>query len=148
VRLLVQRVTRAEVRLSTGSVVGGIGPGLLVLVGIAPDDGAAEVGWAAERLLTLRLFADDHGKMNLDLATVGGELLVVSQFTLYADVTRGRRPGFSGAASPEQAERLYEALVGRLRAAGATVATGAFGHHMQVESVNDGPVTLWLDSRG
>jgi D-aminoacyl-tRNA deacylase len=161
-RLLLQRVARAEVRLAAGAedgaesgaggpaaaggVVGRIGRGLLVFVGVAPTDGEAEVAWAAERLLGLRVFADDRGKMNLDLLAVDGALLVVSQFTLYGDVRRGRRPGFSSAAAPESAERLYLALVQRLRGAGATVATGVFGQAMHVELVNDGPVTLWLDS--
>jgi D-aminoacyl-tRNA deacylase len=160
-RLLLQRVARAEVRLAScgaggdaapgadraaGDAVGRIGRGLLVFLGVAPTDGEAEVAWAADRLLGLRVFADDHGKMNLDLRAVDGALLVVSQFTLYGDLRRGRRPGFSGAAAPESAERLYLALVQRLRGAGATVATGAFGQAMHVELVNDGPVTLWLDS--
>jgi D-aminoacyl-tRNA deacylase len=161
VRLLLQRVARAEVRLAAdddrgahdrgadgapGGAIGRIGRGLLVFVGVGPRDGEAEVAWATERLLGLRVFADDRGKMNLDLLAVGGALLLVSQFTLYGDVRRGRRPGFSGAAAPESAERLYGALVQRLRDAGATVATGAFGQAMHVELVNDGPVTLWLDS--
>jgi D-aminoacyl-tRNA deacylase len=171
VRLLLQRVLRAEVRLApspaseagdvpaeaapttvgadaaaTGVEVGRIGRGLLVFVGVGPADGDAEVAWAADRLLALRVFADAFGRMNLDLRAVGGELLVVSQFTLYGDLRRGRRPGFSAAAGPEPAERHYRALVDRLRAAGVTVATGAFGRAMHVELVNDGPVTLWLDS--
>jgi D-aminoacyl-tRNA deacylase len=176
VRLLLQRVARAEVRLaptappdvgpkggpvasqpdapggptvaeaSRGAPVGRIGLGLLVFVGVGPDDGDAEVAWAADRLLALRVFADADGKSNLDLRSVGGELMLVSQFTLYADLRRGRRPGFSAAAAPLAAEQRYRALVERLRAAGVTVATGAFGRAMHVESVNDGPVTLWLDS--
>jgi D-aminoacyl-tRNA deacylase len=169
-RLLLQRVARAEVRRAEGGgrgrggdgdpgeagatsvdgapgdVVGRIGRGLLVFVGVGPADGEAEVAWATDRLLGLRVFADDRGKMNLDLQAVGGALLVVSQFTLYGDLRRGRRPGFSDAAAPESAERLYLELVRRLRGAGATVATGVFGRPMQVELVNDGPVTLWLDS--
>jgi D-aminoacyl-tRNA deacylase len=158
VRLLLQRVARAEVRLAptsgaeaagaeaAGAGVGRIGRGLLAFVGVAPGDGEAEVAWAADRLLALRVFADADGKMNLDLRAVAGELLVVSQFTLYGDLRRGRRPGFSAAAAPELAERLYRALVERLRATGVTVETGAFGQAMHVEIVNDGPVTLWLDS--
>ena len=155
-RLLLQRVTRAEVRrvddrppervADAGLPVGRIGRGLLVLVGVAPEDGDDEVAWAAAKLLGLRVFADAEGKMNLDLRAIGGELLVVSQFTLYGDLRRGRRPGFAGAAPPDRAERVYRALVARLQAEGVTVATGAFGRAMQVELVNDGPVTLWLDS--
>jgi D-aminoacyl-tRNA deacylase len=174
VRLLLQRVARAEVRLAAGAAtgephggpapsaahapdgaadgaaVGGtlgrIGRGLLVFVGIGPRDGDAEVAWAADRLLALRVFADADGRMNLDVRAAGGEFLVVSQFTLYGDLRRGRRPGFSGAAAPDVAERHYGALVDRLRSAGVPVATGAFGRSMHVELVNDGPVTLWLDS--
>jgi D-aminoacyl-tRNA deacylase len=154
VRLLVQRVLRAEVRRAPGgdpdrvdaTAAARIGPGLLVLVGVAPNDGDDDVAWAAGKLLGLRVFADDRGKMNLDLGAVGGALLVVSQFTLYGDLGGGRRPGFSRAAPPDHAERLYLALVARLRAGGGRVETGFFGEAMQVESVNDGPVTLWLDS--
>jgi len=150
VRLLLQRVSRAEVRRAEGAdageVVGRIGPGLLVLVGVAPDDGADEVAWAAGKLLDLRIFPDAAGKMNLDVVAAGGGLLVVSQFTLYADTRRGRRPGFSSAAAPDVAERVYLELLERLRAADVEVASGAFGRAMEVELVNDGPVTLWLDS--
>jgi D-aminoacyl-tRNA deacylase len=149
-RLLLQRVARAEVRLAAVGLdagpLGRIDRGLLVFVGVAPADGEPEAAWAADRLLGLRVFADDDGKMNLDLRTVGGAVLVVSQFTLYGDLRRGRRPGFSGAAAPEPAERLYLALVRHLRNAGVRVETGAFGQAMHVELVNDGPVTLWLDS--
>lgn len=159
-RLLLQRVTRAEVRVvdcaltadaaaadsAPGAVVGRIGRGLLVLVGVAPADGPTEVAWATTRLLGLRVFADAAGKMNLDLRAVGGELLLVSQFTLYADLGGGRRPGFSRAASPADAARVYDALAASLRAEGVALATGAFGRAMHVELVNDGPVTLWLDS--
>lgn len=149
-RLLLQRVARAEVRRAdeadAGEVVGRIGRGLLVLVGVAPGDGADEVAWAAAKLLDLRIFPDADGRMNLDLVASGGGLLVVSQFTLYADTRRGRRPGFTAAAAPDVAERVYLELVERLRRSGVPVATGAFGRAMHVELVNDGPVTLWLDS--
>jgi D-tyrosyl-tRNA(Tyr) deacylase len=150
VRLLLQRVTRAEVRhadgADAGETVGRIQRGLLALVGVAPDDGADEIAWAAGKLLALRVFPDATGKMNLDVVAAGGGLLVVSQFTLYADTRRGRRPGFTAAAAPDVAERVYLELVERLRRADVPVATGSFGRAMHVELVGDGPVTLWLDS--
>lgn len=143
-----QRVARAEVRLAgaTGAAVGAIDRGLLVLLGVAPDDGAAEVAWVADKIAHLRVFEDESGKMNRALADVGGAVLVVSQFTLYGDVRGGRRPGFAAAARPEVAEPRYLDVVERLRGHGLAVATGAFGRAMHVESVNDGPVTLWLDT--
>ena len=142
-----QRVARAEVRLAEdGRAVGAIGRGFLVLLGVAPGDGAAEVAWVADKIARLRVFEDPQGKMNLALADVGGEVLVVSQFTLYGDVRSGRRPGFAAAARPETAEPRYLEVVERIRGYGLAVATGAFGRAMHVESVNDGPVTLWLDS--
>lgn len=145
VRLLLQRVARAEVRRAAdASVVGSIGRGLLVLVGVGPGDGAEAVAWACEKLRTLRVFDDAQGKMNLDLSAAGGAILLVSQFTLYAEVA-GRRPGFSRAAPPEQARAVYLNLIAALRAAGVSVATGAFGEAMHVELVNDGPVTLHLE---
>jgi D-tyrosyl-tRNA(Tyr) deacylase len=147
VRALVQRVARAEVRLADdGVAVGAVGRGFLVLVGVAPGDGAAEVAWVADKIAHLRVFEDDDGKMNRALADVGGAVLVVSQFTLYGDVRSGRRPGFGAAARPAHAEPRYLEVVARLRAHGLDVATGAFGRAMHVESVNDGPVTLWLDT--
>jgi D-tyrosyl-tRNA(Tyr) deacylase len=150
VRLLLQRVTRAEVRRAdgpdTGDTVGRIDRGLLAFVGVAPDDGPDEVAWAAAKLLDLRVFPDAAGKMNLDVVAAGGGLLVVSQFTLYGDTRRGRRPGFSSAAAPDVAERVYLDLIERLRRADVPVASGSFGRAMHVELVNDGPVTLWLDS--
>ena len=155
-RLLLQRVLRAEVRLvadgqdgggSTGGpVVGRIDRGWLAFVGVAPGDGPAEVAWATAKLRGTRAFGDTEGRMNLDLDAVDGAVLLVSQFTLYGDLRRGRRPGFSRAAPPDEAERRYLELAARLRAEGVTVATGAFGRTMAVELVNDGPVTLWLDS--
>lgn len=129
-----------------GEVVGSIGTGLVVLLGVGQGDGPAEVDWLAEKVIGLRIFEDDDGKMNRSLAEVGGALLVVSQFTLYGDARRGRRPSFSDAAPPELAERLYELFVARVEAAGIETATGKFREHMFVSLVNDGPVTLWLDT--
>lgn len=149
-RLLLQRVTRAEVRRAdgpdAGDTVGRIDRGLLAFVGVAPDDGPDEVAWAAAKMLDLRVFPDAAGKMNLDVVAAGGGLLVVSQFTLYGETRRGRRPGFSSAAAPDVAERVYLDLIERLRRADVPVASGSFGRAMHVELVNDGPVTLWLDS--
>ena len=144
-RLVVQRVTRAAVRVD-GKVLGEIGPGALVLVGIARDDTPTLVERMGDKLLALRYFEDADGRTNLPIADVGGALLVVSQFTLYADLHRGRRPGFTDAALPEVAEPLVERFVARLRADGQRVATGRFGAEMEVELVNDGPFTLVLDS--
>lgn len=139
-RAVVQRVSRAAVRVD-GAVVGEIGPGLCVLLGVAPGDGPAQVAWMADKLEGLRIFADDAGKMNLSVRDVGGGVLVVSQFTLYGDVAKGRRPSFIGAAHPSVAEPLYLALADRLGA-----PRGVFGAHMDVELVNDGPVTLILET--
>lgn len=143
-RVLLQRVTRSEVRVD-GRVAGAIGRGLLVLAGFAATDTEAELAWMAEKIASLRLFADDAGKMNLALADVGGALLVVSQFTLYGDASWGRRPSFVAAAEPGAARYLYERFVHLLRERGTRVETGEFGAMMQVELVNDGPVTLWLE---
>jgi len=117
-----------------------------VLLGVGQQDGIAEVNWLAEKVIGLRIFADDAGKMNRSLAEVGGAMLVVSQFTLYGDCRRGRRPSFTSAASPALAERLYEAFVAAVKRAGIEVATGRFREHMLVSLVNDGPVTLWIDT--
>jgi D-tyrosyl-tRNA(Tyr) deacylase len=144
-RLVVQRVTRASVRVGEEEL-GAIGRGAVVLVGIAPTDDPATVDRMADKLLVLRYFTDADGRTNLALAEVDGELLVVSQFTLLADTSRGRRPGFTAAAPPEQAEPLVDQLVARLRASGARVATGRFGAEMDVELVNAGPFTLVVDS--
>jgi D-tyrosyl-tRNA(Tyr) deacylase len=145
VRLVVQRVSRAEVR-SQGVVLGAIGRGAAVLVGIGVGDTPEVVDRLADRLLGLRYFEDAQGRTNLAIGEVGGEYLVVSQFTLLADLSRGRRPGFGPAAAPEVAEPMVERFVGRLRDAGHTVATGRFGAEMEVELVNDGPFTLLLDA--
>ncbi|HKN66227.1 MAG TPA: D-aminoacyl-tRNA deacylase [Gemmatimonadaceae bacterium] len=147
-RVLLQRVSRAEVRVRESDAVrmtGRIGQGFLLLVGFTHGDDEARVAWMAEKIVGLRLFADAEEKMNLALADVGGELLVVSQFTLYGDAAKGRRPSFIDAARPETAIPLYERFVALLRAQGVAVATGEFGAMMDVELVNDGPVTLWLE---
>jgi D-tyrosyl-tRNA(Tyr) deacylase len=146
VRVLLQRVTRAAVTVE-GEVVGAIGHGLVALVGVAAEgDDAAVADALATKVAHLRMFADDEGRFNRSAIDVGGEVLVVSQFTLYADARRGRRPAFVGAARPEAAAPLIEHFAERLRALGLRVAGGRFGAHMLVELVNDGPVTIWLDS--
>jgi D-tyrosyl-tRNA(Tyr) deacylase len=146
VRVVLQRVSRAAVRVDN-NVVGEIGRGFLVLAGFAPTDSDAALEWMAEKVLGLRLFGDDEGKMNRDLAEVGGGVLVVSQFTLYGDARKGRRPSFIDAAPPEIAIPLYERFVALLRekAGSIPIATGEFGAMMEVELVNDGPVTLLLE---
>ncbi|MEO8577538.1 MAG: D-aminoacyl-tRNA deacylase [Gemmatimonadales bacterium] len=143
-RVLLQRVSRAEVRVE-GRVTGKIGRGFLLLVGITHSDTPAQMEWMAEKVSGLRLFSDSEDKMNLGLADVGGELLVVSQFTLYGNAEKGRRPSFIDAARPEVAIPLYEGLVEALRKRGSKVETGEFGAMMDVELVNDGPVTLWIE---
>jgi D-tyrosyl-tRNA(Tyr) deacylase len=145
-RAVVQRVSSASVTVD-GRVSGAIGAGLLVLVGVGPLDTGADVAWMSEKLRTLRVFEDEAGKMNRSVEDVGGRLLVVSQFTLYGDCRKGRRPSFDGAAPPELGGRMYDALVEALRASGLRVETGVFGAAMQVGLVNDGPVTLLLDSQ-
>jgi len=145
VRALLQRVTRAEVR--TGDeTVGAIGRGLVVFLGVGPADDDPAADGLATTVVELRIFADDEGRTNRSLLDVGGEALVVSQFTLFADTHRGRRPGFSGAASPDLAERLYLRFAAALEELGVPVATGRFGAAMAVELVNDGPFTIWLDT--
>ena len=147
-RVLLQRVSRAEVRIreATGSRTSGrIGRGYLLLVGVTHADGEAEVAWMADKIAGLRLFADAEDKMNLALADVGGAVLAVSQFTLYGDAAKGRRPSFIDAARPEHARPLYERFVALLRERGLVVETGEFGAMMDVELVNDGPVTVWLE---
>ena len=143
-RVVLQRVARASVAIA-GRSVGEIGPGFCLLVGFSPTDTPEQVAWMAEKVVGLRLFGDAEGKMNLGLAQVGGGLLVVSQFTLYGDASKGRRPSFIDAARPEVAIPLYERFIADLRAKGVTVATGEFGADMQVEILNDGPVTLLLE---
>ena len=143
-RAVVQRVSRAAVRVD-GETVGAIGRGFVVLAGFAPADDESALVWMAEKLAGLRVFGDTEGKMNLGLADVGGAMLVVSQFTLYGDASKGRRPSFVGAAPPGPAEALYDRFVGLLRERGVRVETGRFGAMMDVELVNDGPVTLLLE---
>lgn len=145
-RALLQRVTAAQVTVD-GTVVGEIGRGLLVLLGVAPDDRTDEADRLADKIARLRIFADEAGRMNRSVEQIGGEILLVSQFTLYADTSRGNRPGFSGAAPPERAAVLVEAVGERLRQRGLRVATGTFGAHMAVSLTNDGPVTILLDTR-
>jgi len=148
-RVLLQRVSRAEVRVrgddDTSRTSGRIGRGFLLLVGLTHDDTEERLAWMADKVLGLRLFGDAEGKMNLGLADVGGALLVVSQFTLYGNAEKGRRPSFIDAARPETAIPLYERFVALLRERGAHVETGEFGAMMDVELVNDGPVTLWVE---
>lgn len=141
---MIQRVARARVTVESDTA-GEIGRGLLVLVGVAPGDTVADADVLADKLVGLRIFADEDGRMNRSVVDVGGGILVVSQFTLYGDTRKGRRPSFVGAAPPEEAEPLIELLVVRLRDRGVTVATGRFGAMMSVELVNDGPVTLVVD---
>ena len=144
-RALVQRVSRAAVSVA-GEPIGSIGPGLLVLVAAGAADGDAEAAWLAGKVARLRVFADDAGKMNLSVSDVRGGVLAVSQFTLYGDVSRGNRPGFTAAAPPEPGEQLVNRFVEELRRLGVAVETGRFGAHMEVSLVNDGPVTIWIDS--
>jgi D-tyrosyl-tRNA(Tyr) deacylase len=144
-RAVLQRVSRAQVAVA-GVVIGAVKRGLLVLLGVAPGDTLAQAEWLADKVVTLRLFADDAGKMNRSIAEVGGGVLVVSQFTLFADSRKGRRPSFLDAAAPEIAKPLYEAFVLAVRALGVPAQTGYFGADMQVELVNDGPVTLIVDT--
>jgi D-aminoacyl-tRNA deacylase len=146
VRAILQRVSRAEVRVGD-RVVGSIARGMVVLLGVARDDTEADAAFIADRTLGLRVFADDAGKMNLPLGVVGGQLLVVSQFTLLADTESGRRPSFVRAAPPLEAQRLYEHFVSLVRQRDVKVETGEFGARMEVDLVNEGPVTIILDSR-
>ncbi len=143
-RVLLQRVSRAEVRVA-GRVTGSIARGFLLLVGFTHADTDAPLVWMADKIGGLRLFADPDDKMNLALSDAGGAVLVVSQFTLYGDAAKGRRPSFIDAARPEVAVPLYEKFIALLRERGLTVETGEFGAMMEVELVNDGPVTLWLE---
>jgi D-tyrosyl-tRNA(Tyr) deacylase len=144
VRALIQRVSEASVEVD-GERIAAIGGGLLVLVAAGAGDGLEAPAQLAAKVARLRIFADAEGRMNRSLTDVGGEALVVSQFTLYADVRRGNRPGFTDAAAPEMGERLVDAFAAALRELGVPVATGRFGAHMHVQLVNDGPVTIWLD---
>jgi len=145
-RAVVQRISRARITVD-GAEVGAIGSGLLVYLGVTNDDGPADVQYIATKVRELRVFEDEAGKMNLALADAGGDVLVVSQFTLYGDCRKGRRPSFDAAAPPALARALYEDVIRTLADNGVRVATGSFQAHMQVDAVNDGPVTLLLDSR-
>jgi len=144
-RAVIQRVSRAVVTVD-GEQIGAIGPGLVVLLGIHRDDVPADVDWLVDKIVQLRVFADGEGKMNRSLLDTGGAMLIVSQFTLHGDCRKGRRPGYSQAARPEQAEALYEEFITAVRKHGIQTATGRFQADMAVELVNDGPVTLLLDS--
>ncbi len=144
-RALLQRVERAEVRVD-GTVVGSIGPGLLVFLGVGHGDDESTADGLARRICELRIFEDDEGRTNRSLLDVGGEALVVSQFTLYADTSRGRRPGFTDAAPPDVARPLWLRVAGAIEAQGVRTALGEFGAEMAVELVNDGPFTIWLDT--
>jgi len=145
-RAVLQRVSQARVRID-GETVGEIGRGLVVLLGIAPSDTPEQAEWLADKIVGLRVFEDDDGKMNRDLIEVGGGVLIVSQFTLYGDCRKGRRPSFIEAAPPAVAIPLYAAFIDAVRARGVPAATGRFGAMMQVELVNEGPVTLIVDSK-
>lgn len=145
-RAVLQRVVRARVTVG-GEAVGAIGPGLLALVGVGAGDGPADVAYVAGKIRDLRIFEDDQGKMNRSLVETGGSVLAVSQFTLYGDTRKGRRPSFDHAAAADTGRVLFDALVAELRASGVAVETGAYRAHMQVELVNDGPVTILVDSR-
>jgi len=144
-RAVVQRVSRAQVAVK-GEITGQIGLGLLVLLGVGRDDAEADASYLAEKIAGLRVFEDDHGKMNRSVQDIGGSVLAVSQFTLYGDGRRGKRPSFDAAAPPEKASQLYEFFVEQIRSAGLRCETGRFQEMMQVELVNEGPVTILLDS--
>jgi D-tyrosyl-tRNA(Tyr) deacylase len=145
-RAVIQRVTEARVQVA-GDTVGEIAEGFLVLLGVARDDGKEDADYLADKIINLRAFNDEQGKMNRSLSDAGGALLVVSQFTLYGDARRGRRPSYIDAAVPEKANALYEYFIQRVRAQGIRVETGVFQAMMQVSLINDGPVTILLDSR-
>ena len=145
-RAVVQRVSSSKVTVD-GEVTGEINKGLLVLLGVTHEDTSKDVDYIIDKVLNLRIFEDENDKMNLSLKDIGGEVMAVSQFTLYGDARKGRRPSFSDAARPDVANPLYEEFVEKLRAQGITVGTGVFGAHMMVELTNDGPVTILLESK-
>ena len=145
-KALIQRVTRASVTVD-GRTTGQIEQGLVVLLGVAAEDKERDADYLADKIVNLRIFSDDDSKFNLSLLQIKGALLVISQFTLLADTRHGRRPSFTGAALPAKAEALYNYYINKVKENGVTVETGIFAAHMQVNIVNDGPVTIWLDSR-
>ncbi len=145
-RAVVQRVSEAEVRIGS-EIVGAIGAGLLVYIGIAPEDDGTDVKYLADKICALRIFGDENGKMNISLNDIGGGLLCISQFTLYADCRKGNRPSFTAAASPEKAQKLYDFFCNYLKDKGIIVGTGEFGADMKVKSINDGPVTIIIESK-
>ena len=144
-RAVIQRVSRGSVTIDRGEIR-SIGQGLVVLIGIHPNDTPREIDWMSDKIVHLRIFEDDEGKMNRSLQDIGGQVLIVSQFTLYGDCRKGRRPGYSAAAPPSVAKPLYEQFVNRMKMLSAGVESGSFQAYMEVELVNDGPVTLLLDS--
>ncbi|MDR3164839.1 MAG: D-tyrosyl-tRNA(Tyr) deacylase [Synergistaceae bacterium] len=144
-KIVAQRVSRSSVTVG-GKIIGEIGPGMCILVGVAPEDTEREAVWIADKIADLRVFEDEAGKMNKSLSDAGGEALVISQFTLYADCSKGRRPSFTGAASSDAAKALYESFANRMGERGIVVRTGIFGADMKVEIVNEGPVTIILDT--
>ena len=146
-RAVIQRVARAEVSVD-GQIVGAIGKGLVVLLGVGKADGEEDALWLAKKVAGMRIFGDENERLNLSVLEVGGQVLVVSQFTLWAEVRKGRRPSFTQAAAPAQAQGLYLKFIEALAAQGVEVATGRFGAHMQLALVNDGPVTIWVDTQG
>lgn len=145
-RAVVQRVKRASVRVN-GAITGEIGPGLLVLLGVGREDGESDADYLATKIAGLRIFEDEAGKMNLSVTEIAGGVLAVSQFTLYGDVRKGKRPSFDAAGEPQRARQLYEYFVARIRAAGLSCETGIFQETMDVELLNSGPVTILVDSR-
>jgi D-tyrosyl-tRNA(Tyr) deacylase len=145
-KALIQRVTRASVTVD-GQITGQIEKGLAVLLGVAADDGERDADYLADKIVNLRIFSDDDSKFNLSLLQIKGALLVISQFTLLADTRHGRRPSFTGAALPEKAQALYNYYINKVKETGVPVASGIFAAHMQVHIINDGPVTIWLDSK-
>lgn len=144
-RLVIQRVINAKVEV-TNNIIGSINNGFLVLLGVGPEDTEKNADFLVQKLINLRIFKDEQGKMNLNIKDVGGEILVVSQFTLYADCRKGNRPNFLNAASPEKANKLYEYFVNEIKKTGIKVETGSFGEYMQVSLLNDGPVTILLEN--
>ena len=145
-KIVAQRVSSARVGVDN-KIIGEIGEGLCLLIGVAPDDSDSDVRWMAEKIANLRIFADEQGKMNRSLLDMGGSILAISQFTLYADCRKGRRPSFIGAASPELGDELYRRFVEVLREMDIRVETGEFGAEMKVEIVNEGPVTIVIDTK-